>query len=261
MAQPIPERHPVSGLEVVVKRSRILSLAFALALAAAPAFSQEKLSLDVTVPAVSLPSQLFRPNGQAADFLGIGLGQTVDDVRKILTGQNFSNESPSNRFLLEEEYNSVEIVASGPNRYFTNIVWSGPSDASADQSMRVEFSSPLTGQRSTDVRRFVTYKGGMGPLVETLRAAIIQKYGPPSRDSKTKMEWYWSNGQAVEKYAQDHQMLVGMATDGDHVKAVTYVLIDEAGTHADDDRRAQFEKSVESAAKKIRDAHAAAPKL
>ncbi|RWD32040.1 MAG: hypothetical protein EOS22_03295 [Mesorhizobium sp.] len=213
------------------------------------------------VPAIEKPSELFQPHGRTADFLGVGLGQTIDDIRKTLTDQNFSNESPSNRFLLEEGYNSVEIVASGPNRYFTNIVWSGPSDATAEQSVRVEFSSPLSGQRSTDVRRFVTYKGGMGPLVETLRAAIIQKYGPPSRDSKTKMEWYWSNGQLVEKYAQDHQMLIGMATDGDHVKAVTYVLVDEAGTHADDDRRAQFEKSVEGAAKKVRDAHATAPKL
>ncbi|MGX5805321.1 hypothetical protein ACWGS9_29405 [Bradyrhizobium sp. Arg314] len=236
-------------------------MASCLAITIGPVRAQQGLSLDVMVPAIEKPSELFRPHGRTADFLGVGLGQTVDDIRKSLTDQNFSNESPSNRFLLEEDYNSVEIVASGPNRYFTNIVWSGPSDATAEQSVRVEFSSPLSGQRSTDVRRFVTYKGGMGPLVETLRAAIIQKYGPPSRDSKTKMEWYWSNGQLVEKYAQDHQMLIGMATDGDHVKAVTYVLIDEAGTHADDDRRAQFEKSVEDAAKKVRDAHATAPKL
>ncbi|BCH05697.1 hypothetical protein MesoLj131b_76960 (plasmid) [Mesorhizobium sp. 131-2-5] len=253
VAKPIPGRH--------VKPSRIWSLAFALAIAVTPAIAQEQLSLDVTVPAVSLPSELFRPNGQAADFLGIGLGQTIDDVRKILTGQNFSNESPSNRFLLEEAYNSVEIVASGPNRYFTNIVWSGPQDASADQNVRVEFSSPLTGQRSTDVRRFVTYKGGMGPLVETLRAAIIQKYGPSSIDGKTQLQWFWSTGQLVKKGAHDRQMAIGMATDGDHVKAVTYVLIDEAGAQADNDRRAQFEKSVESAAKKVRDAHATAPKL
>lgn len=236
-------------------------MASCLAIAITPVRAQEGLSLDVMVPAIEKPSELFQPHGRTADFLGVGLGQTIDDIRKTLTDQNFSNESPSNRFLLEEGYNSVEIVASGPNRYFTNIVWSGPSDATAEQSVRVEFSSPLSGQRSTDVRRFVTYKGGMGPLVETLRAAIIQKYGPPSRDSKTKMEWYWSNGQLVEKYAQDHQMLIGMATDGDHVKAVTYVLVDEAGTHADDDRRAQFEKSVEGAAKKVRDAHATAPKL
>ncbi|WP_454508529.1 hypothetical protein [Mesorhizobium sp. Arg314] len=239
----------------------LISMASCLAITIGPVRAQQGLSLDVMVPAIEKPSELFRPHGRTADFLGVGLGQTVDDIRKSLTDQNFSNESPSNRFLLEEDYNSVEIVASGPNRYFTNIVWSGPSDATAEQSVRVEFSSPLSGQRSTDVRRFVTYKGGMGPLVETLRAAIIQKYGPPSRDSKTKMEWYWSNGQLVEKYAQDHQMLIGMATDGDHVKAVTYVLIDEAGTHADDDRRAQFEKSVEDAAKKVRDAHATAPKL
>ncbi|MBM2716208.1 hypothetical protein JQK88_34635 [Mesorhizobium caraganae] len=238
-----------------------MSLAFALVVSVTPAIAQEKLSLDVAVPVVNLPSQLFRPNGRDADFLGVGLGQTVDDARKILTDQNFSNESPSGRFVLEEEYSSVEIVASGPNRYPTNIVWSGPLDPAADQNIRVEFSSPLSGQHSTDVRRFVTYKGGMGPLVETLRAAIIQKYGPPSRDNKSKMEWYWSNGQPVEKYARDHQMLIGIDADGDHVKAVTYVLIDEAGARADDDRRAQFEKSVEDAAKKVRDAHAAAPKL
>ncbi|MEV8645344.1 hypothetical protein AB0V79_27335 [Mesorhizobium ciceri] len=232
-----------------------------LAIAAAPAWGQEKLSLDVTVPAVSRPSQLFRPNGQAADFLGIGLGQTVDDVRKILTGQNFSNETPSNRFLLEEDYNSVEIVASGPNRYFTNIVWSGPQDATADQSVRVEFSSPLTGQHSTDVRRFVTYKGGMGPLMETLRAAIIQKYGPPSVDGKTQMEWFWSTGQLVKKGAHDRQMAISMESESDHVKGVTYLLVDGAAVDDDRDQVAKFQKSVEDAAKRVRDGHATAPKL
>lgn len=107
------------------------------------ASAEEKLSLEVTVPASSPPAELFKPNGQAPDFLGVGLGQTVDDVRKILTDQNFTNESPSDRFVLDEEYSGVEIVAAGPNRYFTNIAWSGPQDPSADQSVRVEFSSPL----------------------------------------------------------------------------------------------------------------------
>lgn len=240
---------------------RIFALACALAMPVTAAPADDRLSLEITVPASSPPSELFRPNGHTPDFLGVGLGQTVDDVRKILADQNFTNESPSDRFVLDEEYDSVEIVASGPNRYFTNIAWSGPQDPSADQSVRVEFSSPLTGQRSTDVRRFVTYKGGMGPLLGTLRAAIIQKYGPPSRESPSKMEWYWSNGKLVSKYAQDHQMLIGIETEGDQVKAVTYVLIDEASARADADRRAQFEKSVEDAAKKLRDAHAATPKL
>ncbi|TPI54213.1 hypothetical protein FJ420_30585 [Mesorhizobium sp. B3-1-3] len=238
-----------------------MSLALTLALAATPAFAQEKLSLDVAVPVVNVPSELFAPNGKAADFLGIGLGQTVEDIRKILAGQNFSNENPSGRFLLDEEYYTVEIVASGPNRYFSDVIWSGPEDVSVSQSFRVEFSSPLTGQRSRDVRRFVTYKGGRGPLLATLRSAILQKYGPPSADRQSGLVWFWDHGRLVKSNAGDKQMLIGIKTNGDYVQEVTYALVDDAGWRADTDQIEQFQKSVEDRAKQMRDSHATAPKL
>ncbi|ESX66071.1 hypothetical protein X759_28215 [Mesorhizobium sp. LSHC420B00] len=237
-------------------------MVFALALAATPVSAQQKLSLEVTVPAATLPSSLFSPNGGAADFLGVGLGQTLDDIRKILTGQNFTNEDSSGRFLLDEEYFTVEIIATGPNRYFTHVIWSGPEDAEATQSVRVEFSSPLTGQRSTDVRRLVTYNGGKGPLLATLRAAILQKFGPPSVDGNSSMRWFWSKGQQVKKSAaHDKQMAIGMDVRSDYVTAITYELVDDAAAAADRDQVTQFQKSVEGAAKKIRDGNAAAPKL
>lgn len=232
---------------------------FALALAATPVNAQQNLSIEVTVPAPPVPSSLFSPNGGAADFLGVGLGQTVEDIRKILTDQNFSNESPSNRFLLDETYFNVEVIATGPIRYFPDITWTGPEDAEATQSVRV--SSPLTGQRSTDVRRLVTYNGGKGPLFATLRAAIVQKFGPPSVDSNSSMRWFWSMGRLVKKGDHDKQMAIGMGTESDYVKAVTYELVDDAAAAADRDQVTQFQKSVESAAKNVRDGNAAAPKL
>lgn len=191
----------------------------------------------------------------------MGLTQTVGDVRKILTGQNFSHEDSSTVFLLEEDYFTVEVVATGPNRYPTYIIWSGPEDTTASQSVRVEFSSPLTGQRSTDVRRFVSYKDGRGPLLETLRSAIIAKYGPPSFDNKTTMQWFWSSGQLVRSDAHDKQMAITMDTRSDYVKGVTYTLADDAARKANWDQIAQFQKSVEDGAKQVRDAHATAPKL
>ncbi|OWK21387.1 hypothetical protein AJ88_22935 [Mesorhizobium amorphae CCBAU 01583] len=223
--------------------------------------AQQNLSLEVTVPAATLPSDLFSPNGRAADFLGVGLGQTVDDIRKILTDQNFSNENPLSRFLLDEGYFNVEVIAAGPNRYFSDITWTGPEDAEATQSVRVEFSSPLTGQRSTDVRRLVTYGGGKGPLLATLRAAIVQKFGPPSVDSNSSMRWFWSKGQLVKKGDHDKQMAIGMGIESDYVKAVTYEMVDDSAAAADRDQVNQFQQSVEAAAKKIRDRSAAAPKL
>jgi len=245
----------------VVKRTRIWRLIVALAFAATPVSAQQGLSLEVAIPAATLPSDLFSPGGRAADFLGVGLGQTVDDIRTVLTGQNFSNEDSSGRFLLDEAYFNVEIIATGPNRYFAYIIWTGPDDSEAKQSVRVEFSSPLTGERSTDVRRFVTYKDGKGPLLATLRTAIVQKYGAPSVDSNSSMRWFWSKGQLVKKGAQDKQMAISVDTDGDIVKAVTYEVVDDAAMAADRNQVNLFQQSVESAAKKVRDGSATAPKL
>jgi hypothetical protein len=235
--------------------------ALAIILVAGPVTAQEKLSLDVTVPAPALPSDLFLPNGQPVDFIGVGLGQTVGDIRKILTAQNFANEDSSGVFLLDEEYYTVEIVASGPNRYPSYFIWSGPEDPAAKQSMRVEFSSPLAGQRSTNVRRFVTYNDGRGPTMDTLRTAITDKYGAPSIDQKTQMVWMWRRGQLVPNGDHDKQMTIAIETSTDVVKSVVYDLTDITGKADDRAQINEFQKSVEDAAKKLRDEHATAPKL
>ncbi|MDX8437113.1 hypothetical protein RFN25_27170 [Mesorhizobium abyssinicae] len=232
-----------------------------LPIAVTPAGAQQKLSLEVTVPAPTLPSDLFKPNGQPTEFIGVGLGQKIDDIRKILTAQNLANEDSSARFLLDEEYYAVEIIATGPNRFPTYIIWSGPDDPVEKQSVRVEFSSPLSGQRSTNVRRFVTYKGAGGPSVGTLRKAIIDKYGPPSTDNKTKMIWLWAHDQLVRSGAYDKQMTIAMQAKADVVSDVVYDLVDGEARDKDRDRINEFQKSVEDAAKKVRDQHAAAPKL
>ncbi|WP_206073824.1 hypothetical protein [Mesorhizobium sophorae] len=232
-----------------------------LAIAVIPVCAQEGLSLQVTVSAVTPQSELFRPNGQPADFLGVGLTQTVGDIRKILTGQGFSDANSATLFLLDEEYFTVEIVATGANRYPTYAIWSGPEDATASQSVRVEFASPLTGQRSTDVRRFVSYKDGRGPLLETLRSAIIAKYGAPSVDNETQMTWFWNHGQLVKSGAHDKQMTIGMETASDYVKRVAYSLADIAASNADRDAVNGFRESVEQRAKAVRDGHATTPKL
>ncbi len=237
------------------------SFLFALAAAIGPASAQQALSYDVTVPAVSRPSDLFSPGGRPADFLGVGLGQTDSDIRKLLTGQHFSHEDPSTLFLLDEEYFTVEIVASGPNRYLTSSIWSGPEDPTTTQSVRAEFSSPLAGSLSINVQRFVRYAAERGPLLTTLREAIIQKYGPPSFDNKTQMLWFWRDGRLVASDAHDKQMAISIDTDGDYVKGVTYSLLDDAARQANWDQIDRFQKSVADGAKQVRDAHATAPKL
>lgn len=244
-----------------MRRSAALLLVFGLSIAAVSGHAQDNLSLQITVPVVNLPSDLFRPDNGAAEFLGVGLAQTADDIRKILIGQNFANEDPSDNFLLDEVYYNVEIVATGPNRHVTTINWTGPEDGTASQSVRVQFASPLTGQRSTDVRRFVSYKGGMGPLVATLHTAIVQKYGPPSTDDTTSMAWFWSSGHLVKKGPYDTKMAIGMETDSDYVKGVTYNVTDVAASNTDRDAVNRFQKSVEDAAKAVRDGHATTPKL
>lgn len=242
-------------------RTKLASCLLAIAGAISSAAAQQALSFDVTVPEVSRPSDLFSPGGRPADFLGIGLGQTVNDIRKLLTDQHFSHEDPSTLFLLDEQYFTVEIVASGPDRYLTSSIWSGPEDLTTTQSVRVEFSSPLAGQLSISAQRFVRYTAERGPLLTTLREAIVQKYGPPSFDSKTQMLWFWRGGKLVTSDAHDKQMAISIDTDRDYVKGVTYSLVDDAARQANWDQIDRFQKSVADGAKQVRDAHATAPKL
>ena len=116
------------------------------------------------------------------DIVGIKLGMSLDEVKRALQAH-----SPAMR--AEEARGIVNNVAA--TDYLSWVIARGPqrgSDGSGD-AIGVQFPPPPNAHRAIFVERFTGFQANQYPLFETLRQALVQKYGVPSFASEGVMLW------------------------------------------------------------------------
>lgn len=116
------------------------------------------------------------------DIVGLKLGMTIDEVRRTLRAH-----SPAVR--VDEARGIVNNVAA--TEYLSWLIARAAQGAPAGSgdAIGVHFPPPPNAHRAIFVERFTGFQPNQYPLFETLRAALVRKFGQPSQEGEGTMLW------------------------------------------------------------------------
>jgi hypothetical protein len=140
-----------------------------------------------TMPAAAAaPAAAVAGPGAAAavnvDIVGIRLGMSLGEVKQKIAAH-------STALRIDEHRGIVNNVST--TDYMSWLIARAPRGApwgSAD-AIGVHFPPPPNQHRAIFVERFTGFQRGEFPLYETLRAALLRKYGQPSFEREGEMMW------------------------------------------------------------------------
>jgi hypothetical protein len=136
--------------------------------------------------AVSTPSAAITAAPAVAspniDIVGIRLGMSTDEVKRALQAH-----APGMR--LDEARGIVNNVAA--TDYLSWIIARSAQGAPAGSgdAIGVHFPPPPNAHRAIFVERFTGFQPNQFPLYDTLRQALMRKYGSPSLERDGEMIW------------------------------------------------------------------------
>jgi hypothetical protein len=165
----------------------------------APAAATEGAPLDVTAspaPAAAAVTPMAATSAPSAaagsaarvDIVGIRLGMSLDEVKRALQAH-----SPTTN--VDETRGIVNSVAA--TDYLSWVIARARQGAPAGSgdAIGVHFPPPPNAHRAIFVERFTGFQPNQYPLFETLKAALVQKFGQPSQETDVAMFWtYNANG-------------------------------------------------------------------
>lgn len=135
-----------------------------------------------TLPAIATAPSVAASAAPKVDIVGLRLGMSIDDVKRALQAH-----SPAMR--VDETRGIVNNVAA--TDYLSWVIARGPqrgSDGSGD-AIGVHFPPPPNAHRAIFVERFTGFPANQYPLFDTLKQALVGKYGTPSFASEGVMLW------------------------------------------------------------------------
>jgi hypothetical protein len=127
----------------------------------------------------------------SADIVGLKLGMSLADVKRALAAH-------STTMNVDEQFGIVNNVAA--TKYLSWVIARNPKGAPAGSSdaIGVHFAPPPNAHRAVFIERFTGFQPKELPLYDTIRAALVKKFGQPSFSQEGMMLWtYDANGTQI----------------------------------------------------------------